>query len=569
MINTRKLKWIYKYSHLFIFNIFLVVTLGISTSLITISKAFIIRNLIDSAIAINTKTLIQYLTLFALANIIGLALQTIGSIISTKSYAKLFSNIQKNIFSHILATKWIGFSKYHSGDLSTRVTSDIESVVNMIINIIPNIISLGVSLIGSFIVLMHFNIDIAIIALVSSPILVIVSRFYSVHLKKLYRLLQELESKYRSFLNESIQNIVIIKSFCLEKYNTHQLSDLQDNKLHLMISNNRLNNINNILSNLGSLFMFFWIFAWSSFSLSKGTITFGTISAMLQLLNNIQYPASGIVAAIPKAIASIASIERIMELENLEIDLNSNSLVKDSKLERGLGLELNNIYFSYTKDITILNNICMDISPGETLAIIGTSGEGKTTLIRLVLSIIYPDRGSIYVKYGNTKLELDASFRYLISYVPQGNTLFSGTIEDNLRCGNSNITKEDIVKITQATYIWDFIQSLKDGLSTIIGERGLGLSEGQAQRLAIARALLKKSPILILDEATSALDIETELKVLQTIRNLEHKPACLIITHRPSTLAICDRVLKLENGQLYEVNDVINAETAASSSLQT
>jgi ATP-binding cassette subfamily C protein len=554
-----KLQWVYKYSKPFIFNIFIIIFIGVTSSLTTIYKALVMKKLIDSAVSIQTRVMMNYLFLFGGIIAADLIFQAIISIISSRSYIKLYNNIQKNTYSHILNSRWAKIAKYHSGDISTRVSSDIDSVVNMIINIIPNIISLSVSLIGSFVVLIHFDFKLAITALLISPSIILISRFYTSKLKRLYTLVQQLESKYRSFLNESLQNIIIIKSFTLEKNNISKLTELQTNKLKLAVSQNNLNIINNTLFSLSSWITFFLVFAWSSFNLSKGTITYGTISAMLQLFSNIQHPFSGIASSVPKAIATAGSIERIMELEEFQLDLVGTSLVQNQKL----GIELNNVSFTYNESSYILKGLSVHIKPCEIIAIIGPSGEGKTTIIRLLLSLIYPESGEIFILDNNKKLRIDASCRHLISYVPQGNTLFSGTIAENLRYGNKDATEEELVSAISSSYALDFIRGLDNGLDTLIGEHGLGLSEGQAQRIAIARALLKKSPILILDEATSALDMETELKVLKTVQNIQHKPTCIIITHRPSALSICDRVLRLKDGQLIEANRFYNEETAA------
>ncbi|MEG1312085.1 MAG: ABC transporter ATP-binding protein, partial [Romboutsia sp.] len=229
-------------------------------------------------------------------------------------------------------------------------------------------------------------------------------------------------------------------------------------------------------------------------------------------------------------------------------------------------IEFKDISFRYKDSTPVINNANLKINPGETIAFVGPSGEGKTTLIRLLLSLIHSDSGNITINNSDDSIndysmELNRNHRALISYVPQGNTLFSGTIEDNLRYGKFDATIDDLKIATELACAFDFINKLDDGFNTLIGEKGMGISEGQAQRLSIARALLRKKPILILDEATSSLDGETEINVLKSIKELDHKPTCIIITHRPSALSICDRVFKLEGGQLTQTYDV-NLETA-------
>lgn len=554
----KKIRWIYKYTYTLLPRIASIIILGIVSSGFNIYKALILKNLIDSATTVQINSMLKFLILFGIIIILDLTIQSIISILSTGSYTKMYNNIEKNVYSNVLHKKWIELSKYHSGDISTRIISDGDSITNLMLNIIPAIISNIVLLVGSFATLLYFNVYLALILSLLSPILIIITRFCSTKLKKLYLQTQQIESIHRSLLNESIQNIVILKSFCAEKNNFNTLISIQKEKYRLTMAQNKINVINNSLFSLGSWLSFFIVFSWGAFNLLKKNTTFGTMSALIQLFGNIQYPLLTISSSLVKAIAATASIDRLMELEELHNDIKSNEF----NIIGNLGFKFDDVSFSYKNDLPILNNITEKIHSGKTTAIIGSSGEGKTTFIRLLLSLIYPEKGHIYITVNKENFELNPFCRNLISYVPQGNTLFSGTIAENLRYGNENADDEELKTAAMITYAWDFIKTFKDGLNTAIGEHGLGLSEGQAQRLAITRALLKKSPILILDEATSALDMETELKVLKTIQNLEYKPTCLIITHRPSALAICDRVLKLENGSLFEVSNEFYKEIA-------
>ena len=242
-----------------------------------------------------------------------------------------------------------------------------------------------------------------------------------------------------------------------------------------------------------------------------------------------------------------------MDIEALPLEDTSKAL-DINKMEKPL-LRFKDVSFSYDKNKTILKNINLNINPGETIAFVGPSGEGKTTIIKLLLSLIDADSGEILVEGNDSYVEdLNRCHRELISYVPQGNTLFSGTIMDNLKYGKIDATQSEIKEAAKNACALNFIEDLEDGFNTEIKERGSGISEGQAQRLSIARAFIRKKPILILDEATSALDPETEIKVLKSVKNLSHKPTCIIITHRPSALSICDKVIKLENGHLHEVD---------------
>lgn len=548
--TINKIKWIFRYSKPFVPIIILISILSSLSSFFTIYKAFIFKNLIDSATSAKINDIFHYLIILIVFILVSdIFLQALVSFITTRSYLIMCNNIQEKTYTAILNSRWHEFSKFHSGDVATRISSDADVIASMVLSTFPGIISAIVLLFGSFITLFSYDQKLAVIAFALAPLMLLLSRYYSKKLKKLYMLTQQAESTFRSFLNESIQNIIILKSFSMEKNNIRNFKGIQKQRIKFRFSQNNLGIMNNILFTTGSWTTFVIVFVWGSFSLAKGTITYGTVTALLQLFNNIQSPFSTIASSAAKAIATLSCAERIMELESLPYDINSDQTINNSSI----GICFDNLSFAYT-DISILKNISFTINPGECVAIVGPSGEGKTTLIRLLLALIYPTEGNAYLTVRDVRYSIDASCRNYISYVPQGNTLFSGTIADNLRFGNKYASLSELEAIAEASSSLSFINKLDNGFDTYIGERGLGLSEGQAQRLSIARALLKEAPILILDEATSSLDSSTELKILESIKTLKHKPTCLIITHRASALSICNRVLKLDKGNLTELN---------------
>jgi ATP-binding cassette subfamily C protein len=376
---------------------------------------------------------------------------------------------------------------------------------------------------------------------------------------------QEADSTYRSFMQESIQNLLILKTFCLEKNNLSKLTELQNNKIKLSLKRSSISIVANIFMSIGSWIGFFLVFCWGAVNLSKGIGTYGTLTALLQLVSSIQAPFFGLAGSLPQLAGAIGSAERLIEIEKMTLEDLDYEEADESLLNiNNPNIEFEDVSFSYFKNSPVLKNISFNIKSGETIGVMGASGEGKTTIIRLILSLIDSNQGNISIINDNKRYSINPSSRNLISYVPQGNTLFSGTIRQNLLYGNKDASETDIESAITAAGAFNFVDSLKGKLDTVIGEKGVGLSEGQAQRLAIARALLRKRPILILDEATSSLDIETELRVLNTVQNLQHNPTCIIITHRTSALSICDRLFKIENGFLKEVTNYPKAESAAS-----
>lgn len=527
-------------------------------------RAIISKSLIDFSIKGNFSSSVHTLIIMSLIILGQITFSSLINLLTSYSSTKLSNNIQKKLYTHITYSKWVDSSKYHTGDILTRITNDVSTITNFIINTIPNVISLTVLLICSFIALLSFEPLLAVLLLLIAPISILTSHFFGRKLKKLYLKSQEAESNNVSFIQESIQNILIVKTFCLEKDNLSNYDKIQNTKLKLSLSRGYISALYNMMISLGYWGSYFLVFCWGSSSLSRGATTFGTLTALLQLTSNIQAPLSGLASSFSQFITSFASVERLMDIENLSLE-NYKLAPTSSMLENitSASIEFKNITFEYTKNTTILKNISLNISSGEIVAIVGTSGEGKTTFIKLLLSLLDDYKGSMHIVSNNKIINVLPETRNLISYVPQGNTLFSGSIADNLRNGDPSATENDIESALKLACAWNFITKLQHKTNTIIGERGVGLSEGQAQRIAIARAFLRKKPILILDEATSALDVNTETQILKSIKNLDYSPTCIIITHRPSALSICNRVFRLENGNIHEVHDYVVNETAS------
>ena len=546
-----KIKWILSHAKPVIPFLIFTTVISSASSLISVYNTLISKSLIDNAIGGNTSQVIKYLIIMISITLGMMLLNPITSLLSTHASTKLNQNIQNKMFEHIEYSSWLEQSKFHSVSLLTRITSDVATISSTLLSTIPNIISILVTLLASFSTLIYLAPSIAIIAIFIGPFLVLVSRYFSKKLKDLYKKAQEEDVKYRAFIQESVQNIMIVKTFCMEKINMDRLIQIQNNKYNIAMKNTKLSAMTGLAMSLCSNLAYFTIFCWGALNISTGVTTYGTFTAMLQLYGKVQSPFSSLASMFPGLISTIAAAERLMELEEIPLEKSSEKEVIDFINPE---ITFEDVSFEYKKGIKIINDINLTIPYGETIAFVGPSGEGKTTLIRLILALINPSNGKVYLKENNKKDSFNRDYRNLISYVPQGNTLFSGTIEDNLRYGNFEATEEEIYEALKNACALDFVNELEDGIKTVIGEKATGISEGQAQRLAIARSFLRKKPILILDEATSALDPETEVSVLKSVKSLPHKPTCIIITHRPSALNICHRIIRLEKGHLKQVS---------------
>lgn len=508
--------------------------------------------MIDTSIAEGFAESAFYIALFAFVMIMQIFLGAYLTIRMTKFKEPLTYKLQKRFLDRLYKTDWGTLHKYHNGDIQTRLISDVTTVVDIWSNTIPSMISLFVQLVTAFVTLWHFDRNLALFAFLLGPISIVISWFIGRKLKRMQHHIQAAESQYRSYLMESVHHTLIIKTFEHESESIKRVEQLQQNKFFWVLKRQFFTVTSGVSMSIGYRIGFFLAFGLGAYKLSVGTTSFGTFTAFLQLVGQIQGPMEGLSRSLPLVVAAAASAERLREFEAMDIEAD-----KAANLEHDLtvqSLTLDRISFSYNESRLILNHVSLKVQPGEIIAIVGTSGEGKTTLLRMLLALLRPQDGELYIHGGDgQKHVLSSATRSYFSYVPQGNTLFSGTIADNIRIGRPSATEDEMIDAAKQACAWEFIQKLPDGLLTSIGEGGHGLSEGQSQRIAIARALLRPAPILLLDEATSALDLNTERNVIESMKQMSPLKTCIAITHRLSVVDICDRIYELKEGLLIEL----------------
>lgn len=547
--QTKYIKWIVSYTKPYLGKIVGIMALNLSSTVITLVMTLVTKRIIDDATQSRNNSLITFILIYLGMMILAQILSVIVSLFSTMLDEKFSFGIRKQVYEKIIHSDWMSVKKYHTGDLMTRMTSDAGNIANGIIWTIPEIIQLCIELLLVFITLFYYSPILACFAVIIAPVAALSTFWLGKKLKRLTVKVQESEAAYRSFMQESLANLLIVKAFTNEEYSTDRLVELRENRFYWVFRKTKLGLISSTSMSLSFQAGYIVAFAYGAMQVAAKVITFGTMSVFMTLVNRIQAPIMQLAQQIPKVVNILASAGRVIELQEI-----AEEEKKEEHIEaKTLGLKVDGLTFGYSKE-TVIEDASFEIRPGEAVAIVGESGIGKTTLVRIIMSFLNPVSGSLefYNENGQSE-EANAGIRKYISYVPQGNTLFSGTIRENIRMGNIEATEEEMLDALRMASGYDFVMELENGLDTIIGERGHGLSEGQAQRIAIARTLVRKAPFMILDEATSALDEATEQKVIDGLNNLIPKPTCLIITHRRSILQYCDREICIKDKKIIEV----------------
>lgn len=539
-------KWLVQYAKPYMGRITVMMMFNLLYTVVGLVMVTLTKRIIDEATEGNPiiTLIVCYLILT-----IGLQLVSVfGTLMNTMLTEKFSFGIRKQIYEKIIHSHWMDVKKYHTGDLMTRLTSDAGNVADGIIGTIPSIIQLIVELLLVFITLFSYSPLLACFALLVAPVAAVSSWWFGRKLKRLQVKVQESEAAYRSFLQESLANLLIVKAFANEEYSTQRLTQLREERFGWVYRRTKMGLISSTAMSMSFQVGYIVAFAYGAIQISRKAITYGTMSVFLTLVNRVQAPVMGLAQQIPRVVSILASAGRIMELQELPLEEKEEEPLAVVQA----GVDVSGLTFGYTQD-NVLENVSLHIAPGEFVAVIGESGIGKTTLIRIIMSFMSNIQGSVtfYNEKGKTQ-KANAATRNFIAYVPQGNTLFSGTVRENIRMGNLNATEEEMNEALKLAAAYDFVQELPKGIDTAIGERGHGLSEGQAQRIAIARAFVKKAPFLILDEATSSLDEATEQEVIRGLQRLTPRPTCLVITHRKSILKYCDREIKIANKTIIE-----------------
>ena len=540
--NGRALKWIYCRIRRYIPLTAAVSVVSALSALSFVALALITKRVMDIATGDTSGSLLKSGILLFAVIAIQVLLSAAQSILNAYSNGKQTIAFRNYLFGVLCRKKYADISAYHSGDILNRFTSDIDTVVTSSVNIIPNVVSIATKIVAGIGTMLFMNPYIAAAVLLCGVTFPAIGRAINKRYKYMHKECQRTEGRTRAFLQECFENIVVIKTFISEAPFIKKLDSYMDDNFRLKIKRTSISVMANI--SLYALFTagYYAVLLWGAGGLSGGTLTYGTLMAFLQLISQLRAPLQNVSGILPQYYSALASAERLMELEGAADEPFPAAAERLEKIKEDFRtLEIKNLFFGYAGE-SVLRDFSLCAKRGNITAITGESGSGKSTLFKLILGLYEPQSGSITV---NGEIPLDASLRGLFAYVPQGNMVLSGTVRENITMNNRTVTDEQIERAARAAEIYDYIISLPDGFETRLAERGAGLSEGQIQRISIARALLTNAPILLLDEATSALDEETETGVLANIKSMTDKTV-LFITHRNTSLRVCDRIVHVE-----------------------
>lgn len=549
-IDISSVKWLYKKSVPFIWRILILTVCAGIVSYVSVRFALVSKKLLDSAqLAEQRQFFGVNLLRLAVLVVCQLLLHIVYTLVSLKTETTLKNSVQSSLYQTLLYKKWKSVTAYHSGELLNRLNGDVNIVSSNIVSFVPTAFALVSRIILSFWALYVLDRDLALIFLIVGPFIMLVARIYSQKIKPISKKCLESQGRVHSFILETLRNLQVVKSFGVEDKMTAKTSNLQKENLSYIMKRGYLSIFANILFYISLTIGYYFAVAWCAWKIAAGIMTIGTLAAIIQLVGQVQTPFKDLAAMIPQVYNMIVSAERIIELENLpDEEMRYMGINADEIYKNMTDISINSLGFSYNKE-RIFENADAVIKKGSLVAISGISGIGKSTLIKLIMGIITPDAGEIKVNTSKGSYIADASLRSLFAYVPQGNMILSGSVRENIAFMNDEVTDDEIISAAKTACIWDVISSLPEGLSTILGEGGMGLSEGQIQRLAVARAICSGAPILLLDEATSALDEETEDMMLQNI--IEKKDTtCIIISHKECAFKKCNIYLTIENGKI-------------------
>ena len=549
MIKNRKgaLRWIIHNSRPQLFNIiFLAVVYGLN-AFIGVYNTVFAKNLVDAATkSHDMDAVIYYGVMYLIITVVQLVTLFLARHFVFKVTAKLEMSMKSKLFADMMDKSYSEITAYHSGELLNRLTSDIQVITSAVTTIIPSVVFFIVKIVGIFYILISIDILFALVFVVGGALVFIASSLFKPVTKRMHKRVQETDGKVRSFMQEGLSSLLMIKTFEAQDKMTATADALQEENYEAKRRRNIFSICTGTAVSAVFSFAFVWGLGWGAYMLFYGLISYGVLTQIITLIGQIRAPIQGMSNIFPTYFNALASAERVMEIEELpDEEIINNDLDVRNLYDKMRDICFEDITFAFDRDL-VLEDTSLTVNKGEFVTIEGISGIGKSTLLKLLLSVYQPLKGRIAIRTGERDYPVDKSTRKLFSYVPQGNFLLSGTLRENVAFVAPDATDDDIMNAARIACADEFISELPEGLDTVIAERGGGLSEGQVQRIAIARAILSGAPVLLLDEATSALDEDTEARLLHNLRELQNI-TCMIVSHKKAAEQICDKIVTIKD----------------------
>lgn len=532
--------------------IFAVGALSILGTVMGLASSVASKYLVDAVTGYGTDQILGVALVMAVMMLGGLGLQAFSSRVSARVHMRVRNQMQYKTYGRILRASWEKTGSYRSGDLLSRLNSDINTVADGIIGFAPSLLSTAAKFVGAFCIILYYDPVMAVIALASAPVTMLASRYLLRRLRRYSLTMKEVGDEVMSFQEDSLRNLTSIKAFAAVDRYRKEMGKVQNQYADAYLSFNSFQISTNTLLSFVSMTVMAACFGWGVYQLWTQEITYGSMTMFLHLAGVLRGSFNALASMAQQGISMTTSAGRIMAVE--ELPRENDQVSEGLEQEVGVDIDLKQVDFHYEDGEPLLNKFDFCARDGDMVAIMGPSGEGKTTLLRILLGLVEPDSGTAELVGSTGKTyPISAGTRGLFAYVPQENSIFTGSIAHNLRIVAPDATESEMEQALKIACAWEFVESFPDGLEHRLGSGGRGVSEGQAQRLAIARALLRKAPVLLLDEATSGLDAATERRVMENLRRSGMIRTCILVTHRPGSAEFCNRAYEIHDKQISEV----------------
>lgn len=557
----RQTLWIYEYARLYWKQMIFYTLLGLAGTLVSLISSLISRDMVDIITGQQAGLLARTFCLYIGFSVGNVLISQISNYFANKISISVDNAIKADIFEKMLLTDLESIQNYHTGDLLTRWSSDASNISSGVLNWIPNLVIYTVRFVSTFAVVFYHDPMFALLALIGMPVSMLMSKTLLRRMKGNNERSAAMSAKMSGFHQEAFSNIQTIKAFDLIRLYAERLRGLQREYLTMKLEFQKMSMATSILLSIVGLAVSYSCYGFGIYRVWSGAISYGTMTMFLSLSGSLTGTLNQLVSLVPTAVSLTTSAGRLMDI----LDMPKEDFSDADQVEQfagqnrsdGIGIVFSGVSYAYHNGKQVFCGADFLARPKEIVALVGPSGEGKTTMLRLMLGLLHPQEGErmLIGETDGEKIAVDPSARRLFSYVPQGNTMFSGTIAENMRNVRPEASDEEICEVLKAACAWEFVEKLPDGIYSMVGERGDGFSEGQAQRLSIARALLRRSPILLLDEATSALDVATERRVLRNIMSTTEPRTCIVTTHRPTVLSICQKVYRIREQKCVQMQE--------------